>query len=115
MKESSSIERPSVLPCFRGVPLWLCGFFVVTFLGAWQPLVFAQGSGAGFHHVHLNSTDPSKAIAWYLKTFPVTSKATVGGFDGVASETMFVLVSKTAAPPSTTLDSAIWPFGLGRP
>jgi hypothetical protein len=35
--------------------------------------VAAQSSGAGFHHVHLNSVDPGKAIALYLKTFAVTS------------------------------------------
>jgi len=97
------------------VSLRLCGLFVVMFSAAWQVPVLAQASGAGFHHVHLNSTDPAKAIAWYLKTFTVTSKATVGGFDGVASEKMFVLVSKTTAPPSTALDSAIWHFGWGSP
>jgi catechol 2,3-dioxygenase-like lactoylglutathione lyase family enzyme len=72
-------------------------------------------STVGFHHVHLNSVDPAKAIAWYTATFPVTSKATVGGFDGLASERIYLLFTKVAAPPSAALDSAIWHFGWGSP
>jgi catechol 2,3-dioxygenase-like lactoylglutathione lyase family enzyme len=97
------------------VPQCLRGLSAVMFLAALQSWTFAQGSGVGFHHVHLNSTDPAKAIAWYLKTFAVTSKATVGGYDGVASEKMFVLVSRVPVTPSTALDSAIWHFGWGSP
>ena len=33
----------------------------------------------GFHHLHLGSTNPEAAIAFYTKTFPTTSKATWGG------------------------------------
>ena len=31
----------------------------------------------GFHHLHLNSTDPDAAIAFYVRQFPSTSK-TIG-------------------------------------
>ena len=58
-------------------------------------LASPQTSGSGFHHVHLNSTDPAAAIAWYIKTFPVTSRATVAGFDGIATEKIHLLFTRT--------------------
>jgi hypothetical protein len=36
----------------------------------------------GFHHLHLNSTNPDKAVEWYVKAFPVNSKVTWGGQPG---------------------------------
>ena len=33
----------------------------------------------GFHHLHLNSSNPEAAAAWYAKEFPSTSKTTWGG------------------------------------
>jgi catechol 2,3-dioxygenase-like lactoylglutathione lyase family enzyme len=70
---------------------------------------------AGFHHVHLNSTDPAKAVEFYTKTFPVTSKATVAGFAAIASEKIHVLFSRVASPPNAELTSPIWHFGWGSP
>ena len=72
-------------------------------------------SSTGFHHVHLNSTDPAAAIAWYNKTFPVTSRATVAGFDGIATEKIHLLFNRTNSPPTSALDSPIWHFGWGSP
>jgi catechol 2,3-dioxygenase-like lactoylglutathione lyase family enzyme len=72
-------------------------------------------SSTGFHHVHLNSTDPAAAVAWYNKTFPVTSRATVAGFDGIATEKIHLLFNRTNKPPTSTLDSPIWHFGWGSP
>jgi hypothetical protein len=83
-------------------------FLVRVVLAGQQPFV-------GFHHVHLNSLDSAKAIDWYTKTFPVTSRATVAGFEGIASERIHVLFTKVTAPPITALDSAIWHFGWGSP
>ncbi len=77
-------------------------------------LASPQTSGSGFHHVHLNSTDPAAAIAWYNKTFPVTSRATVAGFDGIATEKIHLLFNRTNKPTSA-LDSPIWHFGWGSP
>jgi catechol 2,3-dioxygenase-like lactoylglutathione lyase family enzyme len=76
---------------------------------------FAQPAPVGFHHLHLNAVDPAAAIAWYLKTFPVTSKATVSGIDGLATEKVHVLFSRVTRPPASTLDTAIWHFGWGSP
>ena len=69
----------------------------------------------GFHHLHLNSTDPPAAIAWYTKTFAVTSRATVAGFEGIATEKIHLLFTRTDKAPSSALDSPIWHFGWGSP
>jgi catechol 2,3-dioxygenase-like lactoylglutathione lyase family enzyme len=68
---------------------------------------------ATFHHVHLNSTDPAAASNFYTKTFDVTKKALLAGFDGIQSEKMYLLFDKVKAPPPTAPDSAIWHFGWG--
>ena len=75
----------------------------------------SPSAAAGFHHLHLNSSDPAAAIDWYTKTFAVTSRANVAGFDGIATEKIHLLFSKTAKPPIATLDSPIWHFGWGSP
>lgn len=72
-----------------------------------------QESAATFHHVHLNSTDPSKAIDFYTRTFDVTKKASLAGFDGIQSEKIYLLFNQAPSPPPATLDSAIWHFGWG--
>jgi catechol 2,3-dioxygenase-like lactoylglutathione lyase family enzyme len=69
----------------------------------------------GFHHVHLNSRAPSKAIEFYTSTFDVTKKTALAGWDGVQSENMYLLFNKVRKPPATTPDSAIWHFGWGSP
>jgi len=70
-------------------------------------------NATSFHHVHLNSTDPSKAIDFYTRTFDVTKKATLAGFNGIQSEKIYLLFNKAQSPPPTSPDSAIWHFGWG--
>jgi catechol 2,3-dioxygenase-like lactoylglutathione lyase family enzyme len=66
----------------------------------------------GFHHLHLNSTNPDAAIAFYVKAFPSTSKSTWGGFPALGSPTdVLVLFSKVDQPPATQPQTAIWHFG----
>src|SRR5215212_6516172 len=50
------------------------------------------------HHVGLNSVDPDKAIAWYLKVWPSATRTTVSGFPAVQSD-MLVLFNKVSTPP----------------
>ena len=66
-----------------------------------------------FHHVHLNSVDPSAAINFYTRAFDVTKKAALTGMNGVQSENMYLLFNKVSKPPLTAPDSAIWHFGWG--
>ena len=78
-----------------------------------EPVTQRAKPGVSFHHVHLNSLDPDKAIDFYTRTFDVTRKTNVAGFDGVQSENMFLLFNRVKAAPSATLESAIWHFGWG--
>jgi len=66
-----------------------------------------------FHHLHLNSLDPVKAIEFYTGAFDVTKKTQSFGFDAVQSENVFLLFDKVKKAPATTPDSAIWHFGWG--
>ncbi len=65
-----------------------------------------------FHHLHLNSVDPDRAIEFYTRQFPSTAKSNWGGFPAVASPNdVLVLFTKVDAPPPTEPQSAIWHFG----
>ena len=68
---------------------------------------------AQFHHVHLNTLDPAKAMDFYTRTFDVTRRASIAGLDAVQSENMFLLFNRVTRPPAISPDSAIWHFGWG--
>ena len=66
----------------------------------------------GFHHLHLNSTDPEAAIDFYTRQFPSTSKGKWGGHMALFSPNdVMVLFDKVDHPPASTPQSAIWHFG----
>ena len=65
----------------------------------------------GFHHLHLNSVDPEKAIDFYTRQFPSTEKAAFAGAPALKSGKVYVLFSKVKTPPPTTPQTAIWHFG----
>ena len=66
----------------------------------------------GFHHLHLNSTDPEPAIEFYTQRFPTTSKTTWGGQPALLSpNNVLVLFEKVASPPPTSPATAFWHFG----
>jgi catechol 2,3-dioxygenase-like lactoylglutathione lyase family enzyme len=66
----------------------------------------------GFHHLHLNSVDPDRAIDFYTRQFPSTSKGSWGGFPALRSPNdVLVLFTKVDTPPPTGPQSAIWHFG----
>ena len=56
---------------------------------------------------------PAAAIDFYTRTFDVTRRASVAGFDGIRSENMYVLFNQVKSAPPTSPDSAIWHFGWG--
>lgn len=65
-----------------------------------------------FHHLHLNSVDPERAIAFYTRQFPSTSQTSWGGFAALAAPNdVLVLFTKVDTPPPTGPQSAIWHFG----
>ncbi|HTI83493.1 MAG TPA: VOC family protein [Acetobacteraceae bacterium] len=66
----------------------------------------------GFHHLHLNSVDPDKAIDWYVRQFPSGSKGEWAGIPALlAPNNVMVLFNKVATPPVSEPQSAIWHFG----
>ncbi|MEP6492116.1 MAG: VOC family protein [bacterium] len=82
----------------------------------------AQGAPASMprlHHVGLNSVDPDKAIAWYLKVWPSAKRTTFAGYPAVESD-MLVLFNKVDHPPAgawrddlhrAEAQSAFWHIG----
>ena len=65
-----------------------------------------------FHHLHLNSVDPDRAIEFYTRQFPTTAKGSWGGFAALKSPNdVLVLFTKVDAPPAMMPQSAIWHFG----
>jgi len=65
----------------------------------------------GFHHLHLNSTNPYAAIEFYTKQFPSTAKSSFGGIPALKAGKVYVLFTKVNAPPPTEPQKAIWNFG----
>src|SRR5579862_9453553 len=66
----------------------------------------------GFHHLHLGSTNPEAAIAFYTKAFPSTSKTTWGGIPALRSpNNVLVLFSRLDQPAGTQPQTAMWHFG----
>jgi hypothetical protein len=50
------------------------------------------------HHVGLNSVDPERAIAWYLRVWPTATRTVVAGVPAIAAD-MFVMFHKVDRPP----------------
>ena len=90
-----------------GLALAACGMYAT-----------AQGQAdalpaPGFHHLHLNSTNPDAAIAFYMKEFPSTTRIAWGGIAALrAANNVLVLFDRVEQPPSTQPQTAIWHFGF---
>jgi hypothetical protein len=66
----------------------------------------------GFHHLHLNSVAPDKAIEYYVRHFPKSTKTEWAGLPALAAPNdVLVLFTKVDAPPPTSPRNAIWHFG----
>jgi catechol 2,3-dioxygenase-like lactoylglutathione lyase family enzyme len=65
----------------------------------------------GFHHLHLRSTDPAAAVAFYAGQFPSTTRTTFAGGPALAAGKVLVLFTKVSTPPATQPQSAFWHFG----
>jgi catechol 2,3-dioxygenase-like lactoylglutathione lyase family enzyme len=50
------------------------------------------------HHVGLNSVDPDRAIAWYLRVWPTAKRTVVAGYPAVEAD-MLLLFNKVNRPP----------------
>jgi catechol 2,3-dioxygenase-like lactoylglutathione lyase family enzyme len=69
-------------------------------------------SAPGFHHLHLLTTDPEAAIAWYLDQFGSASRTSWEGMPAIVSPNDVLLVfTRVDAPPLTSPQTAIWHWG----
>jgi catechol 2,3-dioxygenase-like lactoylglutathione lyase family enzyme len=87
---------------------------------ATQPaLAQAAGEALHFHHMHLNSTDPAAAAAYYPKPFALSAtKATFNGFEAVKTGNVYILFTKVATTPQNELtgpQTSVWHFGWNTP
>lgn len=73
----------------------------------------AQEPPAHFHHVHLNSTDPAKAIDFYTSKFDCEKAKFAGSVDAVWAQKSWLLFTKVSAPPKAGITSPIWHIGWG--
>ena len=88
-----------------------------------SPPALAQGGGTieplYFHHVHLNSTDPAAAAAYYPKPFALSAtKTTFNGSEAVKSGNIYILFTKVATTPQNELtgpQTSVWHFGWNTP
>ncbi|SRR5579871_4086345 len=68
---------------------------------------------AHFHHLHLNSTDPAVAIAFYTSHLESEKRKFAGGPDALYDHNAWLLFNKVSAPPKREVTSAIWHMGWG--
>src|SRR4051812_32590626 len=72
-----------------------------------------------FHHIHLNSTDPKAAAAYYPKPFALSAAATTfNEFEAVKTGNVYVLFTKVATMPQNELtgpQTSVWHFGWNTP
>jgi catechol 2,3-dioxygenase-like lactoylglutathione lyase family enzyme len=76
-------------------------------------IAVCYSQAAHFHHVHLNTTDPAKAIDFYTSRFDC-EKAKFGGvMDAVKAQNVWLLFTKAPEAPPWELVSPIWHIGWG--
>src|SRR3989442_12643084 len=88
--------------------------FLIAFT-VFSGLLYAQTDPLGvptFHHLHLNSTNPDAAIAFYTRQFPSTSKTMFAGAPALKSpNNVLVLFTKVNTPAPLQPQTAVWHFG----
>jgi catechol 2,3-dioxygenase-like lactoylglutathione lyase family enzyme len=68
---------------------------------------------AHFHHVHLNTTDPAAAIAFYTSRFKARKESFAGLGDALWTGDSWLLFTQVNSPPPSELLSGIWHIGWG--
>jgi catechol 2,3-dioxygenase-like lactoylglutathione lyase family enzyme len=97
--------------------------------GVWQPRGLAQADKPQptmpppvFHHIHINSTNPERALAWYSKYWPAGERTKVAGFPAFHGSDIYLLYTRVRKQAPGAFDrklhravpqSAFWTFGSG--
>jgi hypothetical protein len=95
------------------------GFIIAIAAFTAAPLMQTSSEALHFHHVHLNSTDPKAAAAYYPKPFAQSAtKTTFNGFEAVKTGNIYLLFTKVATTPPNELtgpQTSVWHFGWNTP
>jgi catechol 2,3-dioxygenase-like lactoylglutathione lyase family enzyme len=89
------------------ITIFLMAFLTLALAGS------AQMPPAHFHHIHLNTTEPTAAIDFYTSKFDCEKAKFAGEWDGVWAQKAWILFNKVAVPPPSAITSGIWHFGWG--
>lgn len=90
---------------------WLLAVSLTFFIISGQ----LPAADSHFHHVHLNTQDPQKAIDFYTSKFEARRARFAGLQDAVWTGDSWILFTKVTSAPPSTLISPIWHFGWGAP
>ena len=89
-----------------------------------RPAAHAQGQAITvetmhFHHVHLNSVNPTAAAEYYPKPFAASAtKTTFNGYEAVKTGSVYLLFTKVNTAPLNELtgpQTSVWHFGWNTP
>src|ERR1700730_15528450 len=86
--------------------------YVAVLVASTLTLAAQDSQLAHFHHIHLNSTDPAAAAAFYPKHFDCEEKPYQGA-PAVWAQKSWLLFNKVDQPPPSDITSAVWHFGWG--
>ena len=113
MKSMSMAALVAALAAFVGVSL------VVHPQAQGQPAATKTIESLHFHHVHLNSVNPTAAAEYYPKPFAASAVKTMyNGFEAVKTGNVYLLFTKVATPPQNEVtgpQTSIWHFGWNTP
>jgi catechol 2,3-dioxygenase-like lactoylglutathione lyase family enzyme len=107
------------LAALGATTVWLAILSAVPFERSSGQAVQRSSAPPELHHVGLNSVDPERAIAWYLKVWPSAKRTTFAGQPGVHGDMMLLFNKVDRAPTGAWRDdlhrsdpqSAFWHIG----
>ena len=100
------------------VPRVVLSLLIAAAIASLEPVHTQEPTTVGpihFHHLHLNSVNPSAAVEFYTNAFSSLTKASLAGFEGFKTGNIYVLFTKVNTAPPTEPPSAIWHFGWQTP
>ena len=59
-----------------------------------------------FHHIHVNSVDPQRALDWWSTLWPAGERTTVAGMPAFAADGVYLLYTQVDAPAPGAFDPA---------
>jgi catechol 2,3-dioxygenase-like lactoylglutathione lyase family enzyme len=65
----------------------------------------------GFHHIHLNVTDPDAEIAFHTRHFPSTARGEMFGAPALKAGGLWLLFNRESKAAPKTPQSAFWHYG----